>query len=126
MDHSGSIKTRCFKKSWFNQSIRKNTRKINFLSHGLQRIFIPPSWAPHLLEKSLIPHSQYVCPSVCLSVCLPACLFVSMYVCTYVRMYAPIHVCIIKIFFKKTLQYRCFSVNFAKFLIKPFFIEHLW
>ena len=29
-------------------------------------------------------------------------------------------------FFKKRLWHRCFSVNFAKFLRTPFFIEHLW
>ena len=28
--------------------------------------------------------------------------------------------------FKKRLWHRCFSVNFAKFLKTPFFIEHLW
>ena len=28
--------------------------------------------------------------------------------------------------FKKRLQYRCFSVNFARFLRTPFFTEHLW
>ena len=27
---------------------------------------------------------------------------------------------------KKRLWHRCFPVNFAKFLRKPFFIEHLW
>ena len=27
---------------------------------------------------------------------------------------------------KKILWHRCFSVNFAKFLRTPFFIEHLW
>ena len=27
---------------------------------------------------------------------------------------------------KKRLWYRCFPVNFAKFLITPFIIEHLW
>ena len=27
---------------------------------------------------------------------------------------------------KKRLWYRCFPVNFAKFLGAPFFIEHLW
>ena len=27
---------------------------------------------------------------------------------------------------KKRLWYRCFPVNFAKFLSAPFFIEHLW
>ena len=27
---------------------------------------------------------------------------------------------------KKRLWHRCFSVNFAKFLRTPFFIEHLW
>ena len=27
---------------------------------------------------------------------------------------------------KKRLWYRCFPVNFAKFLKTPFFIEHLW
>ena len=30
------------------------------------------------------------------------------------------------ILLKKRLWYRCFPVNFVKFLRTPFFIEHLW
>ena len=32
----------------------------------------------------------------------------------------------LQIYVKKRDWYRCFTVNFAKFLRTPFFIEHLW
>ena len=36
------------------------------------------------------------------------------------------HLCWILFFIKKRVQYRCFLVNFLKFLITASFIKHLW
>ena len=109
--------------------MRKNARKINFLGHGSQRIFItPPYFLIILLFLGVSSFGKIFNPPlpICLSACLSFCLSVYMYVWTYVRVYAPMYVCVIKTFSKKRLRHRCFLVNFAKFLIKPFFIEHLW
>ena len=45
--------------------------------------------------------------------------------CAWVSFLIKLQVSVMQLYLKKRLWHRCFPVNFAKFLGKPFFIEHV-